>query len=293
MLATALQILHFKNFLSLHGPMPEQLREAITNFQKNPSPESLASLEANESYVSFMTKYLEFTDVTLSGGHGSTARFWMVYLKLVHLHMMFMRACKTNDLTLFIYTLGEMRYLFFACNRPNYARWMVRYFFNLANINASHPGLKEVLENGALTVRRTDKPFTRAPADLALEQTVNADAASRQSGISAFATSSSARRRWMVTRSARSATIGSLLKMTGLKSGDDSLKELKDHRITKDNDDIHQLQDTIQAHMNPFELEVDDNLYCLSTGKDVSNEIKIDLLNSIDIGKRWCQEFVD
>ena len=45
--------------------------------------------------------------------------------------------------------------------------------------------------------------------------------------------------------------------------------------------------------MNPFELEVDDNLYCLSTGKDVSNEIKIDLLNSIDIGKRWCQEFVD
>lgn len=293
MLATALQILHFRAFLSLHGPIPEELCTAIATFQENQTPNGVEILESRDDYQAFIQKYSEFTDVTLSGAHGDTARFWMVYIKLVHLHMMFTRACKTNNLQLFTYILGEMRYVFFACNRPNYARWMVRYYFNLLNVDSSHPGLRQFLENGALTIKRTTKAFSRTPVDLTLEQSINADAASRQTGISAFTTSSSARRRWMVTRAARGAIVGSLLEKAGLRSGDDSAKELKDYRISKDNDDLKKVQDALQAHMNPFQLEADGNLYCLSTGKNVPSDIKNDLVHCVDIGKRWCQEFVD
>ena len=48
------------------------------------------------------------------------------------------------------------------------------------NVDNTHPGVREVLEKGALTIRRTSKSFSRAAVDLTLEQTVNADAASRK-----------------------------------------------------------------------------------------------------------------
>ena len=289
MLATALQILHFRFFLSLHGPIPEELLQAL--LQENQTPDAMKALEANPTYLSFMRKYSDFTDVTLSGGHGATARFWMVYIKLVQLHLMFMRACKTNNLRLFIFILGQMRHVFFSCSRHNYARWMVRYYLNLANVDTSHPGLRNVLENGAFTVNRTGKPFSRTATDLTLEQSVNADAASRLTGISSFTTSATARRRWLITRSARSAIIGSLLEKTGLKSPDEGMKDLKVHRIIKDNEDMNKVLDTITAHMDPFHMETDDNLYCLSTGKSVPGEVKQDLLHCQEIGKCWCHEF--
>ena len=156
--------------------------------------------------------------------------------------------------TAFIYILGEMRYLFFPCNRPNYARWMVRYQLNLANIS----------------IRRTNKAFSRTTVNLTLEQTVNADAASKSTGISAFTTSDNARTRWMLTKSARSSIIGILMKHAGLSNTDDAHKELKSYRIWKDNEDFHRIEDGIQNRMNPFELEPDENLYCLTSGRSVS-----------------------
>lgn len=170
---------------------------------------------------------------------------------------------------------------------------MVRYFLNLANVDKTHPGLRDVLEEWALTVNRTGLPFSRIAADLTLEQSLNADAASRQTGITSFMTSESARRRWLITRSARSAIIGTILEKTGLKSPDEGIKDLKDHRIRKDNRDMSKVLYTISAHMNPFKIGSDDNLYCLSTGKSVTNDIKSDLLHCQELGKQWCQEFED
>ena len=184
-----------------------------------------------------------------------------------------------------------MRYIFFACSRHNYARWMVRYYLNLVNIDVTHPGLRKVLENGAFTVKRTGKPFSITPVDLTLEQSVNAVAASRLTGISSFTTSTTARRRWLITRSARSAIIGSLLEKSGLKSSDECIKELKPYRIKKDNEDMKKLLDTISNHMNPFQIELDEDLYCLSSGKSVPSEVKQNLLNCQELGKGWCQEF--
>ena len=53
--------------------------------------------------------------------------------------------------------------------------------------------------------------------DLTLEQTVNADAASRLTRIASFSKSVSARRRWMVTRSVRSELVSHLMEKSGQK----------------------------------------------------------------------------
>ena len=112
-----------------------------------------------------MQNYTEYSNLTLSGAHGSTAQFWMLYVKLVHHYLMLIRACKIASLDLFTYTLRQMTNIFFACNRLNYARWMVRYCLNLVNIDTTHPGMRQVLENGAMSIRRKNKPFSRTPVD--------------------------------------------------------------------------------------------------------------------------------
>jgi len=47
----------------------------------------------------------------------------------------------------------------------------------------THPGIEEMFENGAISVRRTNKKFSATAIDITLEQTINADAASSSSGI--------------------------------------------------------------------------------------------------------------
>ncbi len=150
-----------------------------------------------------------------------------------------------------------------------------------------------MLEGGALTIRRTAKPFSRTPVDLTLEQTINADAASRHTGIAAFTNSNPARRRWMLTRSVRSGIVGSLLHKAGLKRSEDVSQSLKPYRVKKDNDDLRKLTDKIENTMNPFEQEHDDNLYCITTGKQVGNTVKNDMLNCIEIGNVWQAEFAN
>ena len=65
------------------------------------------------------------------------------------------------------------------------------------------------------------------PVDMCLEQTINADAASRKTGIAAFTQSESARKRWTRTHSAKSAVVRDLLNMAGLKQTDDCSKDLR------------------------------------------------------------------
>ena len=186
----------------------------------------------------------------------------MIYIQAIHVYLLFHRACRTNELDLFIYALGQMRYSFFAGSRPNYARWMVRYHMNLLNVDKTHPGVRDILQQGALSIRRTDKSFFRAAVDITLKQTVNADAASRKTGITAFNTDA-ARQRWMVTRSVRSAIIGNLMAKARLKPPDDVVKELMPQRIRGDTEDMNKLISGIQSRMNRFDLEGDPNLYCL------------------------------
>jgi len=94
-------------------------------------------------------------------------------------------------------------------------------------MDETHPGVRVVLENGALTVRRTKKAFSRAPVDLTLEQTVNADAASRKGGLTHFSSSVAFRKRWMITHSVRTIIMGKLLEKAGIQPVKSSVQETK------------------------------------------------------------------
>ena len=259
----------------------------------NPSPEHMKEVELSGEFQQFVTGYTQYINDTVSGKHGSTAKFWMIYIQLVYMFLRLDRACRTNDVDLFIFTLGEMISVFFSCNRPNYARWMTKYFLDLLNMENTHPGIRTNFENGALSIRRSDRAFARCPVDIVLEQTVNADAASRTTGISAFALSEGARNRWMMTHSVRSSLNGALLNIAGLQPAEETAKSLQTHRVKKDNEDIGKIIEGVSSTMNPFAPQTQsDDLYCLSTGVRVSDDVKQDLLGCLEKGSKWKEEFL-
>lgn len=71
-----------------------------------------------------LQKYEDFFQTVLDGAHGSTAGFWAIYIFLINrLHRELQRCVKTNDVSGYIDVFPMMLAVFFALNRPNYARW--------------------------------------------------------------------------------------------------------------------------------------------------------------------------
>lgn len=294
LLSLAFRILHFQSFVAEYGDISVGLQEKLLNLTINPSPAEMQNvLELDELNLLFQ-KYVKFSNETKTGKHGSTAQFWYMYIELVELFLLFSRSCRTNDLPLFTYCLGRMCAVFFAANRPNYARWMTKYHLNLLNIDITHPEAREMLQNGGLSIRRSSKSFSRIPVDMTLEQTVNADAASRLTGISAFTQSYNARRRWMITRSVRSAIVGSLLSKAGIKPKADVNQDLNPSRLERNNKDVNNLIETILSTSNPFDPNMKtDDLLCISTGHKINKDVKQEILSFVEYGEECFQSFRD
>ena len=93
--------------------------------------------------------------------------------------------------------------------------------------------------------------------DLILEQTVNADAASQQTGIGAFTNSISARQRWSYSLYISVTVITHLLEDVGLKQNYDVTCELKASHISKKWTDLCKLINVISEIVDPFPLHTE------------------------------------
>ena len=82
-----------------------------------------------------------------------TAKLWYVYAEdLVANYLHTSRAVRTNYIDLFIFILGKINSIVFAHTDQSMPD-MVLYFLQLLNIERTHPGLKQQLQNGAFSVR--------------------------------------------------------------------------------------------------------------------------------------------
>ena len=83
-----------------------------------------------------------------------------------------------------------------------------------------------------------------------------------------------------------------MFSVSGLKSHEDTSKTLRSHRVTKDTDDLSKIIEGVNNTMNPFTIDADDGLFCLTTGVRVKDTIRDDLINCKCKGKEWFDEFV-
>ena len=124
---------------------------------------------------------------------GETAHYLTIYIFLINrIYRDLQRYVRTNDVSGYIGVLPTVLDLFFALNRPNYARYGTLFLHQLRNAGTE---LTNILNGGAFPIRRTHKSYSRTAVDLSLEQSYNRDTASATNGIVAFRNSESAIRR--------------------------------------------------------------------------------------------------
>lgn len=287
--ATALQILHFKEFLSAKE-LP--LDDIIKDLQILQKTNSLENVSLPNNLQELLEEYEKYYQQTENGSHGATAKYWITYISFVKLYLEFSRSIRTGDFDLYVYSLPQIASLMFSMNHQNYSRWILKYYNNLINVDTTHPGFKETLLNGGFSIRRTDKSFSRTAIDLTLEQTINADAANKLTGISNFTNSIHARTKWAVSHSLRTSLITHMLEKLNLTKTDDVTNCLRPHIIKKNNSALTELLHQIQNNINPFGIIKKEELFNLSTGKSVSQKTKDFLLNIVPNGEKLRDKFI-
>lgn len=292
--ALSFKILHFEVFWKWYDE--KEHAEKITmdemlEILQNDSTNYATTDVAIPSLKDAMDQYHLYSQQTLHGQHGLTAQFVLIYVNLVELYQLLERSIRTSDVELFNYATYNMCAYFFVFNHQNYARWLTRNHDNFLNIQESHPGLIEEFKSGAMSIRRTAKNFCRSPIDLTLEQTINANAANKLTGITAFTNSLHARQRWSETHTIRTAIITNFLEFVDLvKYSETSESQYYSKIFSKQ---VESFLQQVRENINPFCCDINPSkLFNLSSGKSTSSQIAEFLLNVTTIGTKQKGEFI-
>lgn len=291
--ALSFKMLHFRAFLAEYldetedGMLYEnEIIEILEHEKQNPGScnENLSRLH------DLMDRYNAYTQNTLAGKHGQTAQFFSLYIWYIELFLTFERAIRTSDLSLYIYTAHRMCSLFFMFNHQNYARWLTRNLDDLINITETHPSLLEDLEGGALSIRRTTKQFCRTAIDLTLEQTINANAANKLTGITAFTNSLSARQRWSVTHSVRTAVSTFVMDFLDLGKSSEGSDQYNNKIFNRQ---VQKFTEEVCKNFNPFSDDINPSkLFNLASGQAATPEVAEFLINVDTNGFDQMKKFI-
>lgn len=291
LMTLGLEILHFQSFLQNNNiTLTDDIIDEIKRLQN--CKMSLFEIE-NENLQDLINNYGIYKQQTLRGEHGKTSQFYLIYTNLIHHYLDLSRSVRTGDFELFKTVLPKITNIFFICNQQNYSRWAVKYYDNLLRVGETHPNLYEEFQKGCFGIKRTTKPFSRQPIDLVLEQTINADAARKLTGIIHFTNSISARQRWARSHDVRSTIISQVYLELGLQSHQDVSADLALHNIRKNNNQLKKFVATFDQFINPFSVDVPkDQLVNISSGKSASPPVEEFLLNVEGNGEILRNAFV-
>ncbi|XP_055307994.1 uncharacterized protein LOC129572103 [Sitodiplosis mosellana] len=292
--ALSFKVLHFKAFMDEYSRgdgesilHENEIIEILERDIRNPG-ESDASPNVLDD---LMNRYNSYTEDTLAGKHGKTAQFVSLYVWFIELYQMFERAIRSSDLNMYIYAAYRICPLFFTFNHQNYARWLTRNLNDLMNVGKTHPGLWEEFENGALSIRRTSKQFCRTPIDLTLEQTINADAANKLTGITAFTNSLCARKRWSETHATRTAVITHLLESLDLVKSNEGSDQYNSKIF---NQQRQKFSKEVYKNINPFDEDINPlKLFNLASGQAATSEVAEFLINAETSGLKQMETFMN
>ena len=130
--------------------------------------------------------------------------------------------------------------------------------------------------DGGFSIRRSPNHFSRVGVDMALEQTINAEAKSRLKGIIAFADVNTAVNRWLITNSMRTEIVNKVLNIAGIGPTNDESqsKEASPGRIKRDARDMEKICNSVTEMINPFDSSLNkDVLFNIKTGRNAMHKL--------------------
>ena len=300
----SLERLLFEKFLVLQGEdaflekLSEESRKNLEALVKDISNE--LNLLSDGEFMTNTEDYINFREAVRQGNYGKTSQLWLTYMDHVWLILGLIHSVKTNNFVEYAHSLYLMPDLFFSFGGHNNGCYLTFFAVFLANIESSHPGATEMLEQGAFSVARSFIPGNRSAVDKTIEETFMKHAKSRGgggagAGLSGILKNQDAFQKWTPTTSERTkyyqATL-SLADMTTEICDGTSHKDLRKAETAKSERQVTKTIDAIKSFINPFDVEEHQKLYCLSSGAAVDTEVE-DVLRAEKLGKNLKEAFIE
>ena len=171
---------------------------------------------------------------------------------------------------------------------------MVSYHNNLVKLVSTHPDVFDEFNNGLFSIHRTEKSFSSLPIDLALEQTINADAANQKKEIPATTNSIGACQRCAESHSLRTALIIQMLSNLGINKKEDVSRDLSPYKVHSDNEILNKILSMIYETLNSFDVNVDkSHLFNIAIVKSATEETTAFILSIYQTGSEMRQNFTE
>ena len=279
-----------------------EAQEHIQRLSDNPCSDDLEHLLKNNEVIKRLKDHQEFCEGIRKGEHGKTPQFWMTYLDHVSLVLSLMRAVKENDFELYAYCLMQMPNLFFSFGGQNYSRYLTFFSVFIANLDFTHPGAVEDIKHGVISVARSFIAGNRCSVDKTMEETFMRNAKSKGGaggsgmGISGLTQNYSAYQRWIATMAERSKYLNATRSLVDLESDTTTKSFHRDCRpaeIRKSECAVKATIEAITNFMDPFSISDKSNLYGISSGCKIPNDIVADVMSAEEVGKNMRKEFIE
>lgn len=214
------------------------------------------------------------------------------YMSMVMEMLCFIKAVRRGDWQMHLEALEVFTKYFFAHDRLNYARMIPVYLAEMASIESSDPDIHHEFLQGNWVVNKNESvSFCAIGADHALEHINRSMKVS--GGLVGITLNEVARTKFFLIAPELARLSEQAKEMAGLPSGiQNHHHNLTHSTIKREHQDIQRLASTIQNFTNPFS---DDNtdLFNLVTKVVMSNEVKKDLCEQKEIGKKLLKTYVD
>lgn len=190
-------------------------------------------------------------------------------------------------------------YLFFVCDRPNYARWGTYYVLDM--VNNLPPKVLEAFRDGQHSVSLTSGFFKKLYTDIAVEMTVVRDTKDKRSGIIGYSRKEKARLLWGLLRNTLGRYARVMRERFGQGSEEWSEEPASNHHeqeskafLTRDEEHVSAVLHFIRTCMtDPFSASGrQDRLIHIGNGPCPPKTIQDSLLNARATGQKQLEEFV-
>ena len=166
----------------------------------------------------------------------------------------------------------------------------------IANLDYTHPGAVDQIKLGIFSVARSKIPGSRCAVDKTMEEMFMRHAKSKAAGagISGIAQNYSRYQRWARTKHERCQYKEETFAQAGLTEKNDvKHKDLRPSQVKKSETHVKECMEAIGDFMNPFTVEDKMNLYNISSGVKIPNDIEKDIMNAEAKGLHEKNSFIE
>ena len=125
----------------------------------------------DQSSIDLIQRYLEFQNRVRNGHLEKTSKFGLLFMDQFKLILMLIYAVKTHNRKLFHFCNGEMAILFFAYDGHSYSRYLTWFVAFVTNLEFTHPGAMEFIDNDTLGCARSLIPDSLCAVNKTMEET--------------------------------------------------------------------------------------------------------------------------